>query len=182
MWDDRKSKHKSGEVWTEKEKGRKVWILHLMLFTRWRAKWLSPPLNETAISSLLQMSHAWAFTQTQCLISDSKRRVWISTYHIKIVGLCAAVNHSPAPQPPWVALDQIAVSAFPSTQKDKRRQGLGSEKKKKTLSYITKTSFKQGHMPHLPPVHLLWNSCPANMRRKELKGPLWYSLSSALHG
>lgn len=64
-----------------------------MLFT----KWLLSHWNWTAISSRLPMSLVWAFTQTQCLTADSKRRAWIFPYHIKIVRFSAAVNHSQAP-------------------------------------------------------------------------------------
>lgn len=67
---DRESKHKSSKMFGLKKIKIKI-LLHLMLFT----KWLSSPLNGTAISYLLQMSLAWAFTRTQCLIADSERRV-----------------------------------------------------------------------------------------------------------
>lgn len=173
-WDERKSKHK----YFSQRRKKKVYLLHPVPFTGWRVKWLSSKWKSNqssfkwALPGLLPKPHVSSPTQ--------KRKVWISTYHIKIVGLCAVVNHSSALQPPWVALDQIAISAFPLTGKDKWRQGSGLLQMEKKNSYITKTSFKQRYMPHLPLCAPHAKQLPGEQEREKV--PVWYSPSSARHG
>lgn len=123
--------------------------------TWWKfTKWLSSHWNWTTISSHLPMSLVWAFTQTQCLAADSKRRVWIS-YHIKIVRLFAALNHSQAPA--YLSGTRPNCSKCISIDTERHMKtgfmfAANWGKKRKKISYVIKTSFQQGHMPQIPPL------------------------------